>query len=96
MSQVQDPALIIPASITLLLSIGFLYSSIKFPKLLKTSTKFVKILLYVSGGVSALNAVLALLFGMYGVDLIMPIVIVMIVWYLLLNVRRLEEEHGIK
>ena len=38
----QDVSMIIPASISLFLGIGFLYSSFYFPELLKTSTKLVR------------------------------------------------------
>ena len=40
-----------------------------------------------------LNAVSVLVLGMYGADLIIPVAMIMIAWYLLLNVKRLEEEH---
>ena len=89
----QDWAMMISVSIGLFLSMGFLYSSIKLPELLKTSTRFVRTLLYITAGFSVLNAVFALVLGMYGADLIIPVVMIMIAWYLLLNVKRLEEEH---
>jgi len=91
----EDQAIILPATISLLLGCGFLYSSVRFPKLLKTSTRFVEILLYVTGGISALNAVFVLASGMYGADLIVPFLMVMVAWYLLMNVKRLKEEHGV-
>lgn len=89
----QDPAIIIPASISLLFGGGYLYSSIKFPMLLQTSTKFVLTLLYLTMGLSAVSIVFTLVLGMSGADLIIPSLYIMVAWYLLLNVKRLEEEH---
>jgi len=92
----QDVAFLIPALIGLFFGIGFLYSTIKLPELLRTSTKFVQHLLYVVAGIGALSAILAVVSGTYGADLISPVLLVMLAWYLLLNVRRLEEKHGIE
>jgi hypothetical protein len=89
----EEPAVIIPAAISLFFGLGFLYSAIRFPMLLKTSTRIVKILLYAMGGINAINGVLLLLSGIYGSELIVSIVMIVIAWYLLLNVKRLKTEN---
>lgn len=90
-----DLAIATDASISLFLGLGFLYSSIQLPNLLTTSTRFVRTLLFVTLGINAIAAVNALVLGLYGTDLIVPVVLMMVIWYLFLNVKRLEEEHGL-
>jgi len=96
MAPAQDLVVTILTSGSLALGIGYLYSSIKFPEYLETSTIVVRTLLYISGGWCALNILVAIAMGLYGVALVVPIVAIIIVWYLFLNVRRLEEEHGLE
>ncbi len=91
----QDIVSIIIASIILSLGIGFIYSSYKFPEFIHTSTKLVQYLLYVVLGIGVLDLLSAVLQGYSGISLFEPIIRLVIAWYLLLNVKRLEEEHGL-
>ena len=92
----QDWTAMIDGSITLFIGAGFLYSSIKLPELLKTSTKVVQVLLYITMGINALAAVFTYLSGMHIGEAIIPVIMIMIPWYLLINVKRLEEEYKAK
>ncbi len=91
----QDIFTTIFSSFYLCIGIGFLYSSIKFSEFVHTSTKLVQQLLYAVLGMSIVSLSLELFLGNYGMGFFSPIIGVMIVWYLLLNVRRSEEEHGL-
>ncbi len=92
----QDIVLIVIASIILSLGIGFIYSSYKFPDFIHTSTKLVQYLLYIVLGIGVLDLLFSALQGYSGISLFEPIIRLMIAWYLLLNVKRLEEEHGLR
>jgi hypothetical protein len=89
-------AVIIDASVILLLGGAYLYSSVKFPEFVKSSTKFVQSLLVITGVLAGINGLLSIMQGVYGAGLIVSIVGIMVAWYLYLNVRRLEEEHGLE
>ena len=91
-----DMAVFIYGGFALGIGTSYLYAGIRLPTLLQTSTKFVRTLLYFTGFIYLISAVIALMLGFYGKDLIMPSVGVLINWYLLLNVKRLEEEHRIE
>lgn len=73
-------------------SLAFLYVGFSLPQLLKSSASRVVTLLYVSTGWVAFVFLLGLLEGVAPVAAITLILSLLILWYLLRNVRRLAAE----
>lgn len=90
----MGPAMIaaIPAAISAVFSVTFLYVGFSLAGLLGTSVGQIITLLYASTGWSVLVFLLSLLQGLDPVRLGVLIFALLILWYLLVNVRRLAAE----
>jgi len=82
----------IPAAISVVFSVTFLYVGLSLAGLLRTSVGQIITLLYASTGWSVLIFLLSLLQGLDPVRLGVLILALLILWYLLVNVRRLAAE----
>jgi len=82
----------IPAAISAVFSVTFLYVGFSLAGLLRTSVGQIITLLYASTGWSVLVFLLSLLQGLDPVRLGVLILALLILWYLLVNVRRLAAE----
>ena len=90
-----SPATIVAAAIGIVglgLALAFLYVGCVLPKLLRSSSHSVILLLYVSTGWAVLSFLLGLLNGVQGGAVVALIFSVLILWYLLRNVRRLAAD----
>lgn len=90
----QDPSVIpvVIRVITAAFALAFLYVGIALPRLLRRSVDRVIMLLYVSAGWSVLNFLLDLTQGFSPAEVGFLVVGLLILWYLLRNVRRLAAE----
>jgi hypothetical protein len=78
--------------VSVALALAFLYVGISLPGLLRNSSHGIVILLYVSAGWSILTSSLSLLNGLQGRTIAFLTISLLILWYLLKNVRRLAAE----
>ena len=78
------------------LALAFLYVGGFLPKLLRSSPHRIVILLYVGAGWAVLTSLLSLLNGVQIETVVVLGISLLILWYLLRNVRRLaaEEQHS--
>jgi hypothetical protein len=74
------------------LALAFLYVGISLPGLLRNSSRRIVMLLYVSAGWAILTSLLSLLNGLQGRTIAILAISLLILWYLLRNVRRLAAE----
>ncbi len=74
------------------LALAFLYVGISLPGLLRNSSHGIVMLLYVSAGWAILTSLLGLLNGLQGRTIAVLAISLLILWYLLKNVRRLAAE----
>jgi small-conductance mechanosensitive channel len=78
--------------ITIALSLAFVYVGFVLSRLLRSSASHIATLLYVSAGWSVFAFLLSILGGPSTIALVTLILSLLIVWYLLKNVRRLAGE----
>ena len=78
--------------ITIAFSLAFVYVGFALSRLLKSSASHIATLLYASAGWSVFAFLLSILAGPSAVALLILILSLLIVWYLLKNVRRLAGE----
>ena len=74
------------------LALAFLYVGCVLPRLLRSSSHHIVLLLYVSTGWAVLSFLLSLLNGVQGGPMVALVASLLILWYLLRNVRRLAVE----
>ena len=85
--------------LTLMFCLGaaFFYCCIKLPEQVQSSTKFTQTLIITVVVIQVIAFSLWVLVLNYSIwDVILPVVYVIINWCLLMNVRRLEQEHAIE
>jgi len=90
-----SPAAIVAAAIGIVgstLALVFLYVGGALPSLLRSSSHRIVLLLYVSTGWAVVSFLLSLLNGVQGVTIFVLVISLLILWYLLRNVRRLAAE----
>lgn len=90
-----SPATIVAAAIGIVgisLALAFLYVGGCLPALLRSSSHRIILLLYVSTGWAVLSFLLSLLNGVQGVTVFVLVISLLILWYLMRNVRRLAAE----
>ena len=83
---------VIVGLITVGFGLAFLYVGFTLPKLLRVSAGRIVTLLYANGGWTVLLYLLSLFRSPSAVELVYFILALLIVWYLLKNVRRLAAE----
>jgi hypothetical protein len=90
-----SPAMIFQAAVEIVsigLALAFLYVGGFLPGLLRSSSHRIVMLLYVSAGWAILTSLLGLLNGVRVENIVVLAIALLIVWYLLRNVRRLAVE----
>jgi predicted membrane channel-forming protein YqfA (hemolysin III family) len=90
-----SPAMMLATTIGIVgasLALAFLYVGMVLPGLLRKSSTRVIMLLYISAGWAGVNFVLSLLNGVQLGTVVVLALTLLILWYLLRNVRRLASE----
>jgi predicted membrane channel-forming protein YqfA (hemolysin III family) len=90
-----SPAMMLATTIGIMgasLALAFLYVGMVLPGLLRKSSTRVIMLLYISAGWAGVNFVLSLLNGVQLGTVVVLALTLLILWYLLRNVRRLASE----
>jgi predicted membrane channel-forming protein YqfA (hemolysin III family) len=90
-----SPAMMLATTIGIIgasLALAFLYVGMVLPGLLRKSSTRVIMLLYISAGWAGVNFVLSLLNGVQLGTVVVLALTLLILWYLLRNVRRLASE----
>ncbi len=80
-------------AILLLLGIGFLVAAARLPYFLATSTTFVKALVYSVIFLQLLFIGLMALANTASAEYLLPVLRILVCWYILVNVNRLAEEN---